>query len=1159
MGATEMTATRTARSGHGRITAAIVGMFAAMLLLAMPVSNAQAADAVGNPGNFTLTFATNGAGDGIRYSSSNITETRWPMNSFATPDGSALTLQITVAADGTFTVTNTPTFIEKTIHTNCLTGAFLCIGAPSGVRSTPQKHPNFAWGGSIDPATGFLQLNMPMRISNRQNSGSTISDCFLGSNTNPISIQAATDKANGVAYNFSTGTARVADAGFTTPGPTNAAGGAPSDNCTRTTNWDGQTMNLPSTDTWFRGNLTILNGANEPVKPWPVRPSFTATPDPVGEGDTVTLDASGSAIDNGLEPCPTPDVSEPDCGYRWDFDGDDIVDEVTNGPIVTTSYPDAGNYSPKLTIFDVEAKSDTFTGSVWVQEHPVTQIDTTPPSVTKETENAFTFSITNDLYGSQTSCSVDGAAFSDCDSGDIFEFVQADDTIGSHNFRVRATTPGGVVGPIDEYDFTIDRVKPRVTIAPASLPANPTNSTSANFTFTADKPNSTLECQLDGGSWVACGTNSTGSQSYTNLSQSSPNPIEAPNPHEFRIRATDEYGNVGGDGNPGGGGYDWDIDLTSPIPTFVDIPADPTNEVSPLITWSNNESVDDIQCRLSTNGVLAPWGDCDTLTSIQFTDMEDNQYAISITVKDIAGNWSNVVTHNWLLETVPPDLEITSSPPALAKRSMAQFLFDHEDGAHLACQLDSQPVQDPCPSGVKYQNLAEGAHVFTVTATDAATNFTTRSYAWSVKTAQPVVAIEESSVPASSSTVDTADFDLVTANGEAECRLDGAAWSPCDSNSGQSYEDLADGNHTFEVRAVDDYGNVSPIDAYSWLVVTAGPDVEFTSAPDEDTRHTTASFGFDVTSADANVTTECSLNGLDPFDCSDPASVVGLEDGAHNFTVTATDTAGIQGSDTYDWNVKAKIPGLGFDATPASISNSAAATFEFSSDEDPDVGYECKLDSDAWAGCDSPVSLSSLSQGNHTFSIRATDSVGNIATESYTWRVDTIAPTVTYGTKPPATTVDVAELISFTASESNVSFECKLDSGSFAACTSPTLLKNLAVGGHTFTVKATDEAGNTGADAVATWTIGAVAPSGGSGAQSSGVGDVAPAAVTPAGPVLNAAAPAATTVNKAKVAKVKARARKAKVRARIRAKVRAKARAKAKRAKARAKQRRARR
>ncbi len=85
---------------------------------------------------------------------------------------------------------------------------------------------------------------------------------------------------------------------------------------------------------------------------------------------------------------------------------------------------------------------------------------------------------------------------------------------------------------------------------------------------------------------------------------------------------------------------------------------------------------------------------------------------------------------------------------------------------------------------------------------------------------------------------------------------------------------------------------------------------------------------------------------------------------------------------------------------------------------------------------------------------------------------DTTAPQTTIGSGPSGTTTSTSASFQFTSSESDSSFECRLDSGSWTSCSSPKAYNGVDVGAHTFAVKATDEAGNTDASAATRgWTV----------------------------------------------------------------------------------------
>ena len=85
---------------------------------------------------------------------------------------------------------------------------------------------------------------------------------------------------------------------------------------------------------------------------------------------------------------------------------------------------------------------------------------------------------------------------------------------------------------------------------------------------------------------------------------------------------------------------------------------------------------------------------------------------------------------------------------------------------------------------------------------------------------------------------------------------------------------------------------------------------------------------------------------------------------------------------------------------------------------------------------------------------------------------DTSAPRVSLtGGPTTATTPETAATFAFTASEPGASFACQVDGGAWQQCTSPRALDGLAVGAHSFAVRATDTAGNVGPTAARQWNV----------------------------------------------------------------------------------------
>jgi hypothetical protein len=80
---------------------------------------------------------------------------------------------------------------------------------------------------------------------------------------------------------------------------------------------------------------------------------------------------------------------------------------------------------------------------------------------------------------------------------------------------------------------------------------------------------------------------------------------------------------------------------------------------------------------------------------------------------------------------------------------------------------------------------------------------------------------------------------------------------------------------------------------------------------------------------------------------------------------------------------------------PSNPSTRSSASFSFTGTDDvtpaTSLTYECQLDTGAFAACNSPTSYSGLSDGSHTFQVRAKDAAGNVdpTPATQTWQINT--------------------------------------------------------------------------------------------------------------------------------------------------------------------------
>src|SRR6266542_921870 len=199
------------------------------------------------------------------------------------------------------------------------------------------------------------------------------------------------------------------------------------------------------------------------------------------------------------------------------------------------------------------------------------------------------------------------------------------------------------------------------------------------------------------------------------------------------------------------------------------------------------------------------------------------------------------------------------------------------------------------------------------------------------------------------------------------------------------------------------------------------------------------------------------------------------DDTTTTFRATATDAAGNASpcSAAFTYVEDSTAPDTTIDSGPSGATNDSTPTFAFSSGESS-ASFECKLDGGSFASCSSPSTTGALTDGAHTFSVRATDQIGNTdpSPASRTFTVDTQAPQTKLLKHPPKATTSRTATFKFRSSEPRSTFKCKLDRKPVKPCVSPKRYRRLKPGKHVFKVRATDPAGNADrTPAKWSWTI----------------------------------------------------------------------------------------
>jgi len=382
-------------------------------------------------------------------------------------------------------------------------------------------------------------------------------------------------------------------------------------------------------------------------------------------------------------------------------------------------------------------------------------VDTAPPSLSIDSGPAGPTNVAAPTFGftaeanARLECSIDGGlpAYGPC-SGPDSHTPDSPLGDGSYTFRVRATDAAGNVTTLTR-SFTVDVTPPSLSID--SGPAGPTNDTTPTFGFTAE-PGATVACSIDQGSpaYGSCASATT-HQPLAPLGDGS---------YTFRVRATDAVGNVTTLTQA------FSVDSSAPSLSIDSGPAGPTNDTTPTFGFTAAAGAT-VEC--SVDQGTAAYRPCTSATTHAVgTPLAEGRYTFRVRATNALGTHA-ISARSFTVDTTPPSLSIGFGPSGTTSDSTPLFGFTAEAGATLECSIDQgTPAYGSCASATTHAvaaPLADGAYVFRVRATDAASNQATATRAFTVDTVpqtQPGGTTTDPTPPATTTTTTTSAPQLLS-------------------------------------------------------------------------------------------------------------------------------------------------------------------------------------------------------------------------------------------------------------------------------------------------------------------------------------------------------------------------------------------------------------
>ncbi len=758
--------------------------------------------------------------------------------------------------------------------------------------------------------------------------------------------------------------------------------------------------------------------------------------------NSFTIDTVAPTVAITVEPAATSNNRNPSVAFTTAGAPTTTQCQLDAGALVTCTSPFAfsnvadGAHTITVRVADGAGNASTDTTASFTIDTvaPTVTITVQPPALSNNNDPSVTFTTAG--APTSTQCQLDAGTLVTCTSPFVFSNV-AD---GTHTITVRVADAANNSSTDTTTSFTIDTVAPTVTIT--AEPAATSNNKNPTVAFTTAGSLTSIQCQLDGGTFVTC----TSPHTFSNVADGN---------HTITVRVADGANNSSTDTTAL-----FTIDTGAPTVTITAQPPAVSSNKNPSVSFTTTGGPTVIQCQLDA-GTLAA-----CTSPVTFSNVADGAHTITVRVADASNNSSTATTNSFTIDTSAPTVTFTSVPAALSNDNSPSVSFTTTGSPTITqCQLDAGSLVS-CTSPHAFSNVADGAHTITVRVADGANNSsTTTTGSFTIDTVAPTVTITAQPPALSNNKNPSVSFTTAGTLTSIQCQLDAGTFAACTSPT--TFSNVADGAHTISVRVSDGAGNSTTDTTTSFTIDTAAPTVTITAQPPALSNNKNPSVSF--TTAGAPTSTQCQLDTGTLAACSSPITFTNVADGAHTITIRVADGAGNSSTaTTASFTIDTQV-GVVITAQPAATSNDNTPTVAFTTSGAPN-SVQCQVDAGTLVSCTSPFTFGVTADGTHTITVRVSDAATNTSSATTSaFTIDSTAPIVTFDDVPPAAWPVNYFDMKFHANET-ATFECSLNGATFNACTSASTVTTTYNTASSFRVRAKDTLGNLSAPITTSWT-----------------------------------------------------------------------------------------